>query len=477
LRTLIIALVSSCLGVALAEDVPSERFVAVRGEVTTTIHDWFLPSAPPERFAVQDRVCRAVFWSTDGVVDVETRFCAPQVAREVRDVATGWGLTVSGASEGERTELFEVWFVYPGRTGPQRVRVLARQAHDLAWTLPADVDPMQYYAINRGPVGFPPAAIGQDTRDTSCRADIEVSSTGLPTDVWVSECDPVFRDHAESALRRWRYETPMLDGAPFRLGLTLGVAFTRVHEGAAAPGYAKVLEPAPPDMQGRAITEQTVTDSRLSWKPPPLPRDTPLFAVRSKPYAEVEVYAVRLPEPIDAADEIECALTLGVTSDRRQQVFADPACPEPALASATAAAEAWMLAPGRMFGGVFARVDVTFVFPGSGTPYTLVEAGEVTLTPDGDWPAGVVARSRLSPVTRVAPKLSGKIRATDPEPGRCVARVEVTPSGKAGDIQIVSCPDVYATPSVRAIRRWRWDPARIDGEPITATTTVSLRYN
>jgi hypothetical protein len=470
---------SGLLGTASAAEGAEgeDLFEARHDELQVSITDWFLPAAPPERLPVKDRVCRALFFTEDGAHQVQTEFCAPEVARGVRDVADQWTLVIEGAPEAERVELFEVWFVYPGPTGPTEVRLLARQAVGLDWTLPAAVDPVRYSVTGVYPLVYPESAIGIDSRDSRCRADIEAGSTGLPSEVWVRDCDPVFRDYAEQSLRRWRFDPPVLDGSPFRLGVTVGVEFRRVMDGPLAPGVAQIRHPNAPDLQGRSLVSGAVDMERLSWEPPELPRDTPLFAVQTKPYAEVEVYQVQLPEALTGTDEVECPLLLGVAADRKQQVFLDDACPEEARGPARAALKSWLLAPGELMGGVYARLPLSFIFPGSGQPYALLAANQVTQAPEQDWPAGVVAVTRLEPIVRVTPKLPRSVLAQSPGRGRCVVKVEVSVTGKPASMEAVSCPEVYEAHSLRAIKRWRWAPAQVDGQAVEATTTVSLRYN
>ncbi len=480
MTTLMIAVVSFGLSAAEAaeEGADQVRFQAERGSLSIDITDWFVPTPPPEMYAVKERVCRALFTYAAGKVDVETRSCAAEVARDVRDVGEGWQIDVSGVSGDQRLELFEAWFVYPGRTGPDTVRVFVRQAHDVAWVLPDGVDPLYYTVDSRVPIGFPVAAVGRDTRDASCRAHVEVSSTGLPSDVWVEDCDDVYRDYAEEALRRWRFEPPVLDGAPFRTGVTLGVDFKRVIEGPSAPGVSIVRFPEPPDLQGRPMPDTKVDYARLNWVAPELPRDTPLFGVRTDPYAEVLVYQLALPEALTSDEEISCPVLLGVNSERRQQVFHDEACPKDARAPVAEALKSWLLASGDAAGARYARMPLTFVFPGSGQPYARIAASQVTRAPGEEgWPVGVVAQSALKPMTRVAPKLPKSTRDADPEPGRCVVKVEVSAQGRPTEAEVVSCPEVYVAPSLKAIRRWRWAAAEVDGEAVAATTTVSLRYN
>ena len=118
-------------------------FEARQGEVQVSITDWFVPAAASEHLPAEGRVCRALFFAEDGAHQVQTERCAPEVARSVRDVAEAWTVDIDGVADDERVELFELWFVYPGRAGTSEVRILARQAAGLDWTLPTSIDPVR----------------------------------------------------------------------------------------------------------------------------------------------------------------------------------------------------------------------------------------------------------------------------------------------------------------------------------------------
>jgi hypothetical protein len=59
--------------------------------------------------------------------------------------------------------------------------------------------------------------------------------------------------------------------------------------------------------------------------------------------------------------------------------------------------------------------------------------------------------------------------------GTCELTVEISPRGRPTRVEVVSCPEGFAGPAVKAVRQWRWRPAELDGVPTSDRTTVQIR--
>jgi protein TonB len=62
--------------------------------------------------------------------------------------------------------------------------------------------------------------------------------------------------------------------------------------------------------------------------------------------------------------------------------------------------------------------------------------------------------------------------------GRVVLHVEILPNGNTGriDIRQSSGHELLDQAAIRAVGAWRFDPARVAGEPITAWADVPISF-
>ena len=58
--------------------------------------------------------------------------------------------------------------------------------------------------------------------------------------------------------------------------------------------------------------------------------------------------------------------------------------------------------------------------------------------------------------------------------GTVVLRVGVTESGAVDGISVITSAPALTEPVVEAVRQWRFSPARLDGRPVAARTTVAV---
>ena len=58
--------------------------------------------------------------------------------------------------------------------------------------------------------------------------------------------------------------------------------------------------------------------------------------------------------------------------------------------------------------------------------------------------------------------------------GMVIMRVMVTVDGSVAGIEVIKPFPALTDPVVAAVRQWRFKPARRDGRPVEATTTVAL---
>ena len=59
--------------------------------------------------------------------------------------------------------------------------------------------------------------------------------------------------------------------------------------------------------------------------------------------------------------------------------------------------------------------------------------------------------------------------------GMVVAQVDVLPDGSVGDVHIIKPTAALTGPVTAALRQWRFKPARLNGKPVKARTTVAVQ--
>ncbi len=159
-----------------------------------------------------------------------------------------------------------------------------------------------------------------------------------------------------------------------------------------------------------------------------------------------------LPPPMP-----EIALTQRVIRDRMLPVpFPDPVPPEP-------------VGEGRLL-----DLDTS-------APPMRIQLGE-PLPPDPPpgprWPGGNVTNPSLIPHSKVAPVYPELARVARLS-GRVIVRAVILEDGTVGEIEVLQCnrPGVgFEEAAIDAITRWRYEPARLYGEPIDVYFTVMVEF-
>lgn len=473
--------------------VGDDRFEVRAGDARATIRAVGIPRTlgiPPEF-----RACRLSFYTRSGELAHRVgRDCHPNLAPEVNDAAALWDIDFTPGARDR--ELFEIWYLFPEkRTG--EIRLFVRQG----WDTELQIEPEWISSLNFGIKGFvspryPAAAREMNTSIIQCDVRVEISAAGAPTWVEASRCDEVFHAAAEDALRMWLFEAPVLDGAPTRTAVTVGVRFSESVEDPdeddepswdmltmtarprALPGRAIIDLPSEPDLGGRVISD--VPEPPKPRPPGPLPphRD-PDLVVDHRSFAEVRIYGREWPAGLAGEVDRTCDVLFQVDSERRVWAWAEDCDPE--LQERTeAAANQWRLVHGRVERGeMFARFRGTFVFPASGDHPVLriPEADLVAPTKQDELPPYIETYAPAKAYHRVPPRLP-RVFATDVLEDQviCEYGVRLSDRGRPDGFTSIRCPGAYAPYAEKAISRWRWTPATANGEAIASTTTVRVRF-
>lgn len=77
--------------------------------------------------------------------------------------------------------------------------------------------------------------------------------------------------------------------------------------------------------------------------------------------------------------------------------------------------------------------------------------------------------------TRVNPEYPSTAKAMRIE-GVVVLQATVTKEGKVDNIEVVSGPIPLAAAAVAAVRKWRYDPFRLNGDPVAVQTNITLQF-
>ena len=412
-----------------------------------------------------------------GAPAFEVRDCHPHLAEAVNDALSRWDIAVATPPDRDR-ELLELWYLFPERPGPARVFV--KQAAGQQLTLRQGEIPEGYALtvlpwsiVSRTHIDFPERAEAvADLNITECDVSVVLAASGMPSRVSVSRCDEVFREDLAEALRAWRFDMPLIDGAASQSALDLTVRFRR-STGPDDPSRVEIDLPKPPDLgPDAAIDKSKILGEVIEIPIPPLPDREPLFVVDTPNYASVSVYEMIWPQLPPSDRDRSCEVQWVVNSKRR--VFAWPnGCDDDISALVSDAAARWVLAPGEIAAGErYARFRGTLVFPSSGTPALQILASDLqTKRP----PPEVHPYQPAKAMHTAQPKLPKDLVVGDD--AVCELDVQVSPRGKPAAIAPSSCPSGLVDPAERAVSRWRWLPASIDGRPISSRVLVRIRFS
>ena len=107
--------------------------------------------------------------------------------------------------------------------------------------------------------------------------------------------------------------------------------------------------------------------------------------------------------------------------------------------------------------------------------WRLVLAGcAVALAPALSNAAG--ARENPVPVRTVAPEYPTAMRQGHVS-GLVMVKCTIDDQGNVGDTTVVkSSNEAFDKPAVEALKRWKFKPARQDGNPVAATVTIPIKF-
>jgi hypothetical protein len=87
-----------------------------------------------------------------------------------------------------------------------------------------------------------------------------------------------------------------------------------------------------------------------------------------------------------------------------------------------------------------------------------------------------LAVEQVRPLRRVLPDFPASARALGLDSVRCVAEVEIDARGVPTRVQVTECPEIYRGAVQAAMLRWRFVPARVDGQPTPARFRQAIRF-
>lgn len=478
---------------------------------------------PPARLDAADRTCVIdLQWSPAGT-EVVRRDCAEAVVSDVVRTVSHWVVAAPPGTVGHH-DLGEVWFVYPV-DAEDRPRVLVRQGHDRALSLPPDVDAVPFVISAWSFVRYPEAVHGVGVPDVSCTVHVRADLRGVATDVKVEDCGDPYREAARSAIAAWRFEPPMVGGEPIPTGLTLRATFVseappaperfepsaesqrlwaerqfgelsrseriRFIEAALlgeperdlGPGQVLVSLPDAPDLGGRE-PPLFYADTLPQAAVPPLPEHPPILVLGKPDAMGIEVFTMSLPvrstavgstaEGRTAEETLRCPLLVQVDGERRVFSWADAACDPEIRGQALATADAWVLRhDGPATHSARARFEATLVFEPGGASHVVVSRDAVR-TPLDELPPDVHTSLVAKPTHRIPPRLPRELPLPD---AQCVLAVTVSSAGHPKDIRVETCPQGFEQAAVRAVKQWRWRPAEEDAVPVQSETVVTIRFS
>ena len=405
------------------------------------------------------QVCPVGLAWTDGALASDLQDCPEALQATVGQTIGDWKVTAD-PDLGDH-DIARVWFVQPAvTTGGAHIGI--EQHHAVQLTLPTTIDPLPFGIFARHPVDGRPADAPVDTNDATCTVVVDVDPRGHPTP-HASDCDEALARAAEATLAAWRFEVPLFNGGSFESRATLLVTYP-------SEGPATIAFPPPPSLEEGARAMELV-----SREAPPMPEGEPLFVMDAPHVAPVKVYEIVWPTASQVAGV--CPVRLLVNSRRFRWAFSQQGCPEALSNLAVSAAEQWVMVAGlRGEGDRQARFDGRFVFPGGGEPPTFVIHGAQLETDVEALPDGVVSETPPNAYKRVAPKARGKTRRTGYPKTRCEFVVRVDTRGRASDIDTRTCPEMLEPDAVKAIRKWRWMPARIGDDVVEAEVVIAVNF-
>jgi len=444
------------------------EFVLERDGSTVTVHAVRVPA--PVQAEPAEPSCPVVFGWAEGEVTHRVRDCPGRLQEGSLEAARQWELSVDEPHDGD---LFEVWFRYD--TDPyEPPEVYVRRAYDVSLTLNSPrVHTLPYTVRQRAFVDYPEAAYGVDTTDRRCRALVPIAPTGLPRAITVERCDEVFHEAVISGLKRYRFATVTIGGSPASSALTIGVHFNmELDDSGEIAGKVEVDLPDP--VQG---AEDRLTEAPRERPVPTRPSWDPHVVLDHGPYAEVGVYGWEFPELEPVAYERECSLLFQVNAAREVDVWPED-CDSDLAPQVVKVAQRWNLMTGEIKRQErYARFRGDVVLPAEGgEPYLRVPEDDlVSTTREGKQ---IVRTYRRAEATkRVPPKLPRSFEGDVSGGTECVVRMRINKGGRGEDFEVAQCAEALHPYAVKALKRWRWDPAEQEGKRISTRATIKVKFS
>lgn len=405
--------------------------------------------------------CRVTFTGRGTELVPQVRECPDALRDEVVPSSKYWLFESTGDLTGVT---FDVWYLVDGRgvtthLGPSRYHV--RGGELPVWTL----EPTS--------VALPAWPAGQSLPAT-CRITVTTTLAGAVADVAVADdgCPSGYGVAVADAARTWTVKPVITNQVTVPLVFDAVVRFVPPGDGAGAT--IDVDLPVAPEVEIPFVGEL-----------PPrrrLPSTQPRFTVHHRTYAEVLVYEVGVPEFPATPTVRRCDFLFQVNSNGRTWIWPER-CPSDLLPPLEASRGAWSVRAGKPGAGeLYARFRGTWEVPaGGGAPLLRIPEGDLVGKPT--LPDNVRSYAMAEPTWRVPPKLSRKVVVTDP--AVCVLDVtvgvrghvtSVVPAVVAGHEEPGGCPTALLGPAQKSAARWRWEPARSDGEPFETHATVRVRF-
>lgn len=180
---------------------------------------------------------------------------------------------------------------------------------------------------------------------------------------------------------------------------------------------------------------------------------------------------------VEDVDRLPCPVTVTLQPDGVASVDAST-CPESMRSAALEAAALWTFQPVEP-AAVPTTLGLTFVVRynaelGAMTLFVEVDPGAVRATEEGR--PGLKLVRPATPRAAIEGKLKGKQRKAGLAPAECALRVRVGEDGRATESLIVSCPEALAAGSQALALGARWEPGRVDGQPVEDVADVVVSW-
>jgi periplasmic protein TonB len=301
---------------------------------------------------------------------------------------------------------------------------------------------------------------------------------GATLDATKSASSDIFAAPAEESVAGQRSWVPVALGIGLMLACVAGgVFYFRSHvvnngAGAAAAPASRNSTPAPAPSNARQ--PEAVHSAASQPLSPSVPAASPVTPVASNPVPESSAAAglatkTNSPAPVKTATSQPSAPAkspaAGVTSAMVASALnAHPTATQRADASQSLAEPSVDVAPAS---------ENTAVLPGaigsSDAPPPPEVKPEAAVKVGGD----VKAPRLISSVLPLFPTVAKEAGIT----GDVVVRASIDKKGDVGHMEVVSGPAMLHQAALQALRRWKYQPATLDGEPIDTQILVTVKFH